>query len=186
MGQKGRFNMGQDEKTKPETGAEKLDKATEQLRGLANEVRTNSARSRTVMLASIETLLAGADVLSWDCINALKEERGVLQGGTQSQQVEVEDAAEQFPVSQSDLEDIEKRLSIWAPVKQAAMLRKLTERMPDKIREYETETAADEARDELLNWLLNNRSKEDAQAFFEQALVAAKEGNGVVALKASA
>lgn len=194
--------------TKPKP-TETLDEATAisgELRRLADEVRTNSAKSRTVMLASIEILLAGADILSWDCIQALRDERGTLQGGMQSHQLEEQDAeeaavegadeaaaeaaeedvaaaAEEFKVSDSDVEDIEKRVSMWVPKKQAAILRKVASRIPEKQREYEIETRRDEARDNLINYLMHNRSYEEETAICQRLLALVKSGESVVELK---
>ena len=245
--------MGQDEKTKPDVGVEKLGKAAEQLRKVVDEVVSkleyiedtgiekvsdiadqvrelarelvaqrlekpetekevhglpvadeqllqvagefskDVKRKHSLMLGAIEILLAGADFLSCDTMNSLQEQRDSLLGGMQSQSLEdedeggekTEDAVEQIPVSDGDIEDIAKRLSMWVPKKQAAIIRKIAERLPEQQREWEAETAADAARDDLLNWLLNNRSDEDRKVFYEQVFAAAKAGNGIVSLKAT-
>jgi len=58
--------------------------------------------------------------------------------------------------------------------------------MPERQREYEAETAANEACDEFINWIAHNKSDDEQKTFYEQALVAVKAGNGIVELKASA
>jgi len=83
--------------TKQDVGRDVGTEAVAQLRAMADEIRTNSAASRGVMLCSIETLLAGADILSCDCVAALREERDVLDGGMQSQQLEAEEPWRQIP-----------------------------------------------------------------------------------------
>ena len=100
--------------------------------------------------------------------------------------VDAVDSVEQIPVSESDVANIEKHLSIWQPMKQVAILRKIADRMPDKVREYNIETACDKARDNFLNYLLNNRSDEEQTAIYEGLLVAAKSDKGIVELKATA
>ena len=100
--------------------------------------------------------------------------------------VDAVDNVEQIPVSESDVANIERHLSIWQPMKQVAILRKIADRMPDKVREYKIETARDEARDNFLNYLLQNRSYEEQIRIYEGLLAATKSGNGIVELKATA
>jgi hypothetical protein len=261
MGQKGRFNMGQDEKTKPETGIEALGKAAEQLRkvvdgvvskleyvedtgiekvsDIADQVRelarelveqrlgkTEPAkegqalpvaneqllqvaaefskdvkRQHGLMLAAIEILLAGADMLSCDCIAVLQEERGILKGGMQSQNLNGDEDEENTEAEngeakdcreysledcESTIEGIEQALCPWVPLKQAAVLKHMLSLMPERQREHEGETAANEACEEFINYIAHNKSDDEQKAFYEEALAAVKAGNGIVELKQTA
>jgi len=171
--------------TKQDVSRDVGTEAVAQLRAMADEIRSNSAESRAVMLCSIETLLAGADILSCDCIAAPQEERGVLQGGMQSQQLEAEESWRSIPFKDCEpiLSRIEEILDGWKPDMGRAVLQYALDRLPEKEREWASEEGRDEARDGLVNYLGNNRSMAEQAAIYQAALSAVKKGDGVVALK---
>jgi len=171
--------------TKQDVGRDVGTEAVAQLRAMADEIRTNSAASRGVMLCSIETLLAGADILSCDCVAALREERDVLDGGMQSQQLEAEEPWRQIPFKDCEpiLLRIEKILESWQPDMRRAVLYYAMQRLPEQETAWASERASDEARDELLNYLYNNKSFDEQADVYRMALAAIKEGNGIVGFK---
>lgn len=239
--------MGQDEKTKPQTGIEALDKATEQLRKvvdevvtkleyveetgiekvsdisdqvcelarklveqqlgkteppkpgedwpamaeqlrkLAEELRGNAVQQRLVALGAIELLLAGSDMLCSDTTKYLENERAYLASAL-NEIGEIDNSLLNLDLAdaQITIKNIEEHLDIFSPVKQAAILHDVASRLPEKQAEYEKDVAADEAQDELLNYISHNRSDAERKVFYEQVLAAAKEGNGVMELKQTA
>lgn len=168
-----------------DTVKEKL--SDEELKTQADEARANSARLRALMLGSIETLLAGADILSSDLIRNLRDEKVSLCGGMQSQQIEQEDRAAALDMSEAGvtIEAIERVLSGWIPVKRAAILEHILDGMPDKEDEYIADVGANEAEEALLNYISHNRTTEERKVFYEKLLAGVKDGKGIVELKAT-
>jgi hypothetical protein len=163
--------------------------AAKDLRTLVDEVKTNIVESRAYLLGSIEVLLAGADMLSWDCIESLREERDVLQGGTQSQQLEAEQESWReisFEDCVAEVKQVEAVIGTWLPRKQRAILCYALGRLPEKEAAWAVEEGRDNARDDLLNYLHNERSEQEQTAIYRTILAGVKKGNGVVELKASA
>jgi len=62
--------------------------ANAELLQVAGEFSADVKRQLGLLLGAIEVLLAGADFLSWDTVQALQEQRGSFQGGMQSQDLE--------------------------------------------------------------------------------------------------
>lgn len=170
----------QQENTETKSGEERLGQAAHDLRALADEVRRGFRKSRAVMLASIETLLAGADVLSADCIAALVEERDVLQGGMQSDDVK---PGWTFEQCEQGVAGVEAELDGYKPEAQRAVLYYCMDRMPEKEAALALEETRDTARDELLNYLLHNRSDSEQTEIYNAVLAAVKEGNGILQIK---
>jgi len=165
--------------------------AVKQLRQLADAVKSNAVEQRALLLGSIEALLAGADVLSCDCVAALQAERDVMQGGMQSQQLEAESGegeaaytpALSFGECEPVLKSVEEILDRWQPDMGRAVLYYALQRLPEKEAAWELETARDEARDDFMNYLHNHRSFEEETVFYQAALATAKKGNGFFQLK---
>lgn len=159
--------------------------AVKQLRQLADAVKSNAVEQRALLLGSIEALLAGADILSCDCIEMLRTERDVLSGGTQSQQLELEELQQEIPFEEcaDQVKRIEAILDAWQPQLQRAILSHVGARLPEKEAAWATESARDESRDELLNYLHNNRSMPEQAAIYRVTLAAVKNDNGVVEMK---
>jgi len=177
--------------TKQDLSKEVGIEAVAQLRAMADEIRTNSAASRAVMLCSIETLLAGADILSCDCIAALQAERDVMHGGMQSQHLEADSGEDEgapipalsFKECESLVVAIEEMLNGWLPDKQRAVVQYVRERLPEKEAKWELETERDAARDDLINYLHNQREFEEETVIYRATLAAVKAGNGIVEFK---
>jgi hypothetical protein len=159
----------------------------EQLRKLAGELRGDTAQQRRVALAAVELLLAGPDILCSDTTKNLEIERAYLTDAI-NEIGEIDNSLlnNDLADAQLTIKDIEERLDMFSPVKQAAILHDIASRLPDKQTEYEAENAASEACDELINWIAHNKNDDEQKTFYEQSLAAVKAGNGVAALKASA
>ena len=157
-----------------------------QLRKLTGELVNNGKELRRLMLGGIELLLAGSDMLCSDTTKHLEEERAYLASAL-NEIGEVDSSLSQIDLAdaQITIQNIEERLDMWSPAKQAAILHDIASRLPEKQAEYEKDVAADEAQDELLNYIAHNRSDAERKVFYEQVLAAAKAGNGIVSLKAT-
>jgi len=64
-----------------------------------------------------------------------------------------------------------------------AVLYYAMQRLPEQETAWASERASDEARDELLNYLYNNKSFDEQADVYRMALAAIKEGNGIVGFK---
>ncbi len=158
-----------------------------QLRKLAGELVGNSKEVRRLMLSGIELLLAGSGMLCSDTTKYLEEERAYLASAL-NEIGEIDSSLSQIDLAdaQITIQNIEERLDTWSPAKQAAILHDIASRLPEKQVEDEKETAANEACEELLNYVGNEKTLDEQKAFYEQALAAVKAGNGNVPLKATA
>ena len=159
----------------------------EQLRQLAGELGGNTDQQRLIALGDIELLLAGSDMLCSDTTKHLEEERAYLASAL-NEIGEIDNSMLNIDLAdaQITIKNIEEGLDMFSPVKQAAILHDIASRLPEKQAEYEKENAANESCEALLNYIAQEKTLDEQKAFYEQALVAAKEGNGVVALKVSA
>ncbi len=119
--------------------------AVANMRAAADQVRANSVETKALLLGCIETMLAGTDILAWDCVEVLREERGTLQGGMQTDQVpeeDVEEAAEEIakgdvmPLEHciESVTQVEQLMDGWPVEEQRAALYYATQRLAGRER----------------------------------------------------
>ncbi len=180
----------------------------------AREIQESMARSKIAMLASMDILRAGEDLLGYDFLCALDDERNSLvsddgpesPGEDAGEPVESAESAEPVesvesvePVEQHDVdskhdeqtkhevERIEKLLGAYRPDYQRVIIEKFSETLSEKEKDFAEEEARDNARDDLLNYMLNNTdSYSDEEKIYRRLLAQVKGKNSVMRLAKTA
>ena len=161
---------------------------TRNLADAKSEIAGNIEAAKMLMGASVDLLLAGEDYLTWDAIQQLKDVRGLFvdeDSETAKKSESEADAAIEEVVADSEtfgssmvhslVADIEKLLANTTAKGQEEVLAALQASQPQRTADYEAEEACDEARDNLINYLINNLSLPAQTRFYKLFRIAAED-----------